>query len=65
LSGGALARWRWNRPRLRAPLGASAMGGGGGTRQPIVVKVVLNEREMGEAVAEIVDGRVLDSSPRS
>jgi hypothetical protein len=46
-------------------LGASAMGGGGGTRQPIIVKVMLNEREMGEAVAEIVDGRVLDSSPRS
>jgi hypothetical protein len=47
-------------------LAAGAAGAmGGGTRQPIVVKVVLNEREMGEAVAEIVDGRVLDSSPRS
>jgi hypothetical protein len=37
---------------------------GGGTRQPIVVKVVLNEREMGQAVAEIVDGRVLSDNPR-
>ena len=47
-------------------LGASAMGGGGGgVRQPIVVKVMLNEREMGEAIAEIVDGRVLSSTPRA
>ena len=47
-------------------LGASAMGGGGGgARQPIVVKVVLNDREMGEAIAEIVDGRVLSSTPRA
>ena len=47
-------------------LAAGAAGAmGGGTRQPIVVKVMLNDREMGEAMAEIVDQRVLDSSPRS
>jgi hypothetical protein len=46
-------------------LAAGAAGAmGGGTRQPIVVKVVLNEREMGQAVAEIVDGRVLSDNPR-